>query len=296
MRLKLAENFRAAFYAPFYATVTMGFAKREGLDVEIVSSSAPGGGPAAVLDGSADVTWGGPMRIMKARDEPNGPPFVIFCEVVRRDPFYLLARNGIDRFALADLARLKMASVSEVPTPWLCLQHDLREIGIDPAKLSRIPDRSMGDNVEALGRGEIDIAQVFEPFAAAAEMRGIGRVVHAASARGDTSYTTLTATRDGVVRHAEAFAALVRAFAAMQQWLVLNPAEELASAAAPYFPEINRQDFVTALARYKAAKLWATDTGVSRAGFERLAVSLQSGGFIRTLPDYDDCVAKIPGA
>jgi NitT/TauT family transport system substrate-binding protein len=29
------------------------------------------------------------------------------------------------------------AIVSEVPTPWLCLQEDLRQAGIDPAPLRR---------------------------------------------------------------------------------------------------------------------------------------------------------------
>lgn len=293
-RLKLAENFRAVFYAPFYAAVTLGHTKRQGLDVEIVASDGPGGGPAAVVDGTVDVTWGGPMRIMKVRNDPNGPPLVLFCEVVRRDPFYLLARNGLDRFALPDLMTLKMASVSEVPTPWLCLQHDLRDLGLDPARVDRIPDRTMGDNLAALATGEIDIVQVFEPFAAMAERQGIGRIVHAQAARGDTSYTTLTATRAGVTRNASAFAALTRAYAETLQWVVAHPADELAAAVAPYFGHVERADLVTALARYKAAGLWATEPAISRKGFDRLAVSLQSGGFIAMIPPYEDCVVEFP--
>lgn len=291
-KIRLAENFRAVFYAPFYATIALGFAAREGVEVTLVNSATPGAGTASLMDGSIDVTWGGPMRVMKARDEANGPPIVCFCEIVRRDPFYLVARPDRASFELTDLAHLRMGSVSEVPTPWLCLQHDLREAGLDPDKVARIPDRSMAENLDALSRGEIDIAQMFEPFAASAERRGIGRVVHAASARGETSYTTLLTTRDGIRRNRDAFAALVRAAGHMQAWLASHTADDLADAVASYFTHVERADLVAAFTRYKAANLWsANGTDVSPTGFARLAASLVSGGFISAAPDYDDCVA-----
>lgn len=289
--IRLCENFRAVFYAPFYATVSLGFAAREGVSVTIVESATPGAGTAALLDGRADVTWGGPMRVMKARDEPDGPPLVCFCEVVRRDPFYLLARPGLASFALTDLPKLRLASVIEVPTPWLCLQHDLRGLGVDPEQLLRFADRSMAENVERLARGEVDVAQMFEPFASQAERRGVGRIVHAASARGETSYTTLLATRAGIDRKREAIAALVRAVGHMQAWLASATAAELLAAVADYYPHVEARDLLTAFSRYKAAGLWSTGTSeVSRTGFARLAASLQSGGFIARRPEYEDCV------
>jgi NitT/TauT family transport system substrate-binding protein len=41
MIIKLAENFRAVFYAPFYATQALGFYAREGVEVELIKSPAP---------------------------------------------------------------------------------------------------------------------------------------------------------------------------------------------------------------------------------------------------------------
>lgn len=318
MRIRLAENFRAVFYAPFYAAIGLGFHAREGLEIELVQSATPGAGTKALLDGSIDCTWGGPMRVMKARDE-GGPPLVSFTEVVRRDPFYLVARSGstvsgstsggstssgstggggtgsgvggAGVFTLADLARLRLGSVSEVPTPWLCLQHDLREAGVDPGSVSRVADRSMAENLASLERGDLDIVQVFEPFAALAERRRIGRIVHRASDRGETSYTTLLALRDGVERNRAAFAAMTRATRAMQGWLVMATGTELADAVAGYYPSVDRVDLAAALTRYKAADLWASDPTVSRKGFSRLAECLRSGGFIGAIPAYEDCVA-----
>jgi NitT/TauT family transport system substrate-binding protein len=291
MQIRLSENFRAVFYAPFYATLALGHYREEGLDVRLVTSPAPGGAVADLLEDRIEVMWGGPMRIMKARDTPGGPPLVCFCEVVCKDPFYLVGKRKPADFKLKDLANLRLGSVSEVPTPWQCLQHDVREAGIDPARLDRIADRTMAQNIEAVGRGEIDIAQVFEPYASMAVRTGIGQIVHAASGRGLTSYTTLVATRAQVARLSNEFAAMRRAIARTQAWLQTHGAAELTDVVGGYFADVPREDLVSAFHKYEDAGLWGADTKVTRAGFDRLAASLHSGGFISSLPAYDDCVA-----
>src|SRR5262249_3393716 len=106
MPIKLAENFRAEFYAPFYAAHSLGFYASEGGEVELVSSSNPGDGVSALLNDAVDITWGGPMRVMKAHDLKPGSPLVYFCEVVARDPFYLVGRNHRPEFQLRELASL----------------------------------------------------------------------------------------------------------------------------------------------------------------------------------------------
>ena len=293
IRLRLAENFRAVFYAPFYATLALGHFASEGLDVTLVDSAAPGGGPAGLLEGSVDVTWGGPMRVMRHRDE-GGPDLMCFCEVVRRDPFYLVGRPPEGGFDLRSLSQLRLGSVSEVPTPWLCLQQDLRDLGLDPERLSRIADRTMDGNLMGLGRGEIDVAQVFEPFAEDALSAGFA-ILHAQSSRGPTSYTTFTATPEGIRRHRDAFTRMTRAMARTQAWLARNAADEHARVVASFFPSIPADRLARCFARYMQARVWADDTEVSREGFSRLAASLRSGGFISSLPDYNACVMNLPG-
>ncbi|TMH67124.1 MAG: ABC transporter substrate-binding protein, partial [Betaproteobacteria bacterium] len=93
MKLRIAENFRAVFYAPFYAIRALGFAEREGLAVEWLASDAPGGTIAEVKRGAIDAQWGGPMRVLKDHDSP-GATLVCFGEVVGRDPFYLIGRRN----------------------------------------------------------------------------------------------------------------------------------------------------------------------------------------------------------
>jgi len=298
MPIRLSENFRALFYAPYYATMALGFYAREGVDVVLLPSAAPGETIPGLFDGTIDITWGGPMRVMKARDEDQNSPLVCFAEMVGRDPFYLVGRPGAATsggraFELSDLPSLRLATVAEVPTPWLCLQHDLRALGIDPSALRRIADRPMEANLEALRNGDIDAIQLFEPYVAVALREGIGEILDAASSRGPTLYTTFIATRESIARHGDTFAGMVRAVGRTQAWLTERGADALAGIAAPFFPGIAPDIVADCLRRYHAAGIWSATTAVSRQGFARLADSLRSGGFISGIPRYEDCVADV---
>ena len=289
-QIKLAENFRAVFYAPFYAAHTLGFYAKEGVEVELLSSSAPGYGVSALLDGTVDITWGGPMRVIKASEQQPTSPLVCFCEVVSRDPFYLIGRNTGPHFELTDLPSLRFAAVSEVPTPWMCLQHDLRENGVDLSKLNRMVDRSMSENFAALCNNQLDVVQVFEPYPSMALQVGAGEILYAASTRGPTVYTTFIATHAGIERHRTAFVKMVNAIRHMQTWLAEHSAEELAKVTESFFPDVARDILVNSLRRYRQAEIWARTPDISRKGFARLSESLLSGGFIARMPAYEDCV------
>jgi NitT/TauT family transport system substrate-binding protein len=290
MPIKLTENFRAVFYAPFYATQALGFYAREGVEVDLINSPAPAAAASDLLNGTIDLSWGGPMRVMKARENDPNSPLVCFCEVAARDPFFLVGRGDRSEFRLTDLAHLRLATVSEAPTPWLCLQQDLRHIGIDPDRLERVANRTMADNLEALRSGEIDVAQMFEPYASMALKSGIGNILYAASVRGPTVYTTFLATRGSIERNRASFAAIVRAVRRMQSWLSDHGAEELALVVAPFYPNVASDLLASSLRRYHDAGLWARSPEVSREGFARLSTSLLSGGFISRIHAYEDCV------
>ena len=289
MKLKLAENFRAVFYAPFYATAALGLYEQNDVAVELVTFSGAGEGVSALLEGRVDVAWGGPMRVMKGHDADPGSPLVCFGEVVARDPFYLVAAKQCDAARLEDLAGLRFAAVSEVPTPWLCLQHDLRARGLDPQRLNRAPERPMRANLQALCEGRLEVAQLFEPYVSLALNSG-GRILYAASTRGPTVYTSLITTRAAIQQHHGSFTRVLRATAEMQNWLVSHSADELAEVTKSYFPGIARDILASAFARYRDGEVWAQTPDFSKAGFTRLGECLLSSGFLSRPPVYEECV------
>jgi NitT/TauT family transport system substrate-binding protein len=291
MRIRLSENFRAVFYAPFYLTQELGYFAAEGIEVELLTSSAPAAAAAGLLDGSIDIAWGGPMRVMKDRDNDANSPMACFCAVAARDPFYLVGKRPDGQaFKLADLPRLKLGVVSEVPTPWLCLQHDLRLAGIDPETIKRVTGPTMAENLEALRACRLDVVQMFEPYVSMALESGAGEVLHAASSRGPTVYTTFLAARNSIRRNHVAFEKMVRATHASLKWVAAHSGAELADAVKSYYPNVSREILSSSLERYHKAKLWAETPEISRVGFDRLADSLRTAGYVSRQHSYDDCV------
>ena len=84
MPIVLSENFRALFYAPFYAAHATGAFAEAGVEVDAGALAEPAEAAAKALRaGEVDVMWGGPLRVMMIRDRR-----------ARRRPGLLLRRRG----------------------------------------------------------------------------------------------------------------------------------------------------------------------------------------------------------
>jgi NitT/TauT family transport system substrate-binding protein len=280
MAITLQESLRGLFYAPFYAALARDAYAAEGVDVRFVSAPRPGDAATAVMDGAADVCWGGPMRVMQSYHNDPGCDLVCFAEVVTRDPFFLIGRMPRPNFKLSDLSGLRVATVSEVPTPWMCLQEDLRRSGIAPATINRTAGGSMAENCAALLRGDLDVIQVFEPFVSQTVSLGQAHVWYAAADRGPTSYTTFYARRAALAARRDELQRMVRAIHRTQQWVEEATGEQIGGAIAPYFPDLPVPILTAACDRYKAIGIWGRDPILPRAGYDRLRASLVSGGFV----------------
>jgi NitT/TauT family transport system substrate-binding protein len=281
MTIVLQESLRGLFYAPYYAAFALGAYEQEGVEVRFAQAPGFGNAPNGLFDDSTDAAWGGPMRVNQLYEERADCDVVCFGEAVTRDPFLLIGRSPHPDFALTDLASARIATVSEVPTPWLCLQHDLRLAGIDPARLDRVAGGTMGENMAALRAGSVDVVQLFQPLAEELIEDGSGHLWYAAASRGPCSYTTFYARRSVLGAKRDEFRLLVRALYRTQKWLHAQPAEALADVVQAYFPAVPRARLVAALARYKALGIWGETPILPRDGYERLKDGLVSGGFVK---------------
>src|SRR5260221_8878221 len=230
MSIVLSENFRALFYAPFYAAQATGAFADAGVEVVLKPSPSPPDAVRALRAGEVDVMWRGPLRVMTLYDTEPGADLVCFCDVVGRDPFFVIGARPRPDFKLADLAGLRFATVSEVPTPWVCLQDDLRRAGLDPTRLDRITDKTMEENEAALRAGTVDAIQVFQPYAERLIASGAGHVWYAAAARGRTAYTTLVTRRHVLAERRDERLKMTRAIQPTLGWIAGTPSNELVRA------------------------------------------------------------------
>lgn len=275
--IRLSENFRALFYAPFYAAEAIGAFAAEGVAVELVASADPAETAAALRAGRIDVMWGGPLRVLLAHAADPGADVVCFCDVVARDPFFVIGREARPGFRAGDLVGARVGVVAEVPTPWLCLQDDIRRDGGDPAAVRRVQGPGMAENAAALRAGRLDAVQVFQPFAEGLLQDGF-HVWQAAAERGLTAYTTLVTRRSVLAARRDEMAGMVRAMRRVLEWIAVTPGEGIAAAVGSYFPEVPAPVFAAAIDRYRGLGLYARDPVTRPEGFLRLREAMRSGG------------------
>lgn len=290
MPIILQENLRGVLYAPFYAALALGAYRREGVEVGFVSAPEPARAVEGLFAGTVDVAWGGPMRVMQTYDRRVDCDLVCFGEAVTRDPFFLIGREPCPDFTFADLYGKRVATVSEVPTPWLCLQEDLRRAGLDPDALPRIADRMMADNAAALRRGEFDVVQLFQPFAEELIAAGEGHVWYAAATRGPTSYTSFYTRRTTLTARREELKKLIRGLYRTQKWLQASPPEAIAEVIQSFFPAVPASLLQAAIARYLELGIWGRNPILPRGGYDRLRAGLISAGFVKQAAPFEQAV------
>ena len=109
MAIILRESLRALFYAPFYVALARDAFTVEGVETRFTSSPNPNDTALRVMNGTVDVSWGGPMRVMETYQKLPYCYIVCFGEVVTRDPFLLMGREPRPNFTLADLKSVRLA-------------------------------------------------------------------------------------------------------------------------------------------------------------------------------------------
>lgn len=290
LRITLCENMRAVPYVPFYLALAGGFWRSEGLDIRHVVSPSTARTATQLLDGSVDVSWGGPMRVMMHHDADPRCPLVCFAQVVGRDPFVLVGRRRNPRFRWRDLAGLRVAPAGDVPTPWMTFQDDLQRAGLDPAAIAGRRVRPMARNLQAFLRGTVDVIQMFEPHADRLVHEGRGHLWHRFSERGDIAYTTFYTTRRFTQARREACRRLVRGMARAQAALFAATAQGVALAVAPFLPDLPRPALTRIIHAYRESGIWARRPDFPPTPFLRLKAALVSGGLIRSDPPYERLV------
>lgn len=294
MTIRLAENFRAVFYAPFYGCLSLGFFDQAGLDIQLVSSPSPGAALDWLSADRVDVVWSGPQRAIKHALEPHPDSARLRCfgEVAAKDPFYLLARPDLaNDFNLNHLQHLRVGVVSEVPTPWFCLQQDLIDRGIDLSSLSVVEGLTMPDQLLHLRRADLDVIQVFEPYVQQALDAGVGQIVHAAADRGWTAYTTMMSTQQKIDQYRDQFEAMGRALQDFSIWLNKSGVQQLVHVVKSFYPDIPVPVLSKGLTRYLNHGLWTLRPTVSRAGYNRLLQSMLSTRTIFQAVSYEQVIA-----
>jgi NitT/TauT family transport system substrate-binding protein len=299
IKLKLAEVIRSQLYIPMYVALSKGFAKEQGLDVELVTANGGDRAGALVLSGQADFALAGPeVPIYIYNGESPDKP-LIFCALTATDGFFLASRTKLDKFDWSMVNDKKIIGWRPGSTPGLYLEYVLKQRGVTDGTIKGIvtnigiPAR---DGAWISGNGDFGI--FMEPNLSKLEKAGQAHVITSIGKEvGRADYTVFFAKKSWLEKNGAAAQKWSNAIARGQAWAASASEKEVAEAIAPFFPGLSLEDNMAVVSRYRSAgvPIWAGSTIVDEAGLAKAQEIMVMGG---TLPAdkkvaYDKIVTTV---
>ena len=291
-RVNAYENLRGLVYTPFYLGIAEGLFETAGVELNATLSPSGEETAAGVAAGRVDVSWGGPMRVMRAHDRDGSADLVCFGLAVARDPFMVIGAEPDPEFTPAKLIGRRLAVATHAPTPWLLLQEDVRRLGLNPAAIRRDDPVEPEDALRRIAAGDLDYMLAFETWGAEAEARGMA-VLSAGARRGPLAFTSFYAPKAFLDDRADAARALVAGLETSLAAVRSSDPSWIAEKVKPWFPDTAIERIATAIARYQRLDLWPASAEITADGFVRLKSALLSGGFIASDPPFSELVQNV---
>jgi NitT/TauT family transport system substrate-binding protein len=283
----------SAFYSPLIATIAGGFLREEGFQPK--HSMAPPGKSAieGVANGTVHVCQSAPSQGFGPLEKGQTPPAVHFAQINEKDGFFLTARRPEPGFQWTAL-RGKKVLVDHGGQPLAMFKYACHRRGLDYAAIQAINVAS--DQMdEAFRKGEGDYIHQQGPAPQQLEHDGVAHVVASVGeAIGPVAFSSLAATRAWL--GTDAAKRFMRAYRKARSWLLATPADKVAEAEAPFFPDIARPVLSSTIAYYQKLGCWTPHVEITRPAFEVALDVFQHAGLITKRHRYEDVVAPPPAA
>lgn len=273
------------YYLPHILADRLGFFAAHGL--EVLAQRSDGGGTTvaggqipSVLDGSVDLTIGGPMVTMKLAEQ--GEALVNFCAAVRSNPWVVLARTPEPDFDLARLAGERVFDIAHIGTAGFIFDALTAERGIAAER------HDIGRDAGMQAFFDSECRYAIHHLHAAAGMMAAGRVhpiADLATPTGGVPWSAYIARPDVIAAKRPGFEAFSRGIADALRWLADAPAAEVAATIAPEFPDLDPETIAIIVAFYRRCRLWPEDHRIPAGDMLRFGALLQASGWLTAPPD-----------
>ncbi len=290
--LRLLESFRSVFYTPIYVAVGGGFLDTEGLDVSFATCAPPFPHAVAALNqDAADVAQSGIMRGIIASDWGAETVPAHFAKINARDGFFVLSRQPQQEFRWESLLDATVIPVGFSPMPWASFQFALRRNGVDPAQLKLMPGLSLEQATAAFLGGEGDFIHLGQP--AAEELLAAGQA-HLAAAlgplNGHVAYSSFCATNRWLDSKPDLARRFVQGYARALKWLSDNDPATVGPEVANFFPDVDQELILRAVARYKEQETWPARPNLEPPEYHGLQDILIDAGLANQRQPYEKIV------
>ncbi len=291
-KVVVSEVTHSIFYSPQYVAISLGFFEEEGLDVELINGGGADKVMTAVLSGQVDIGFSGSESTVYVYNEGRDDYAITFAQLTQKDGSFLVGREPDPNFTFDKLIGKDVIGGRKGGMPEMTFEHVLRKYGIDPVKDLAI-DTSVQFDVMAgaFKGGQGDYVTLFEPVATAIEKEGIGYVVASIGEEsGIIAYTAYNANKSFIEKNPDLIQKFTNAIHKGLLWIDKSSYEEIAEAIKDFFPEMEMEDLITVVKRYKDQESWPKDPIMTKESFEHMQDVIEDAGVLETRAPYEELV------
>ncbi len=291
-KVRLNEVTHSIFYAPQYVAIEKGFFKEEGLDIELTTGWGADKSMTTLISGNADIGFMGPEASIYVFNEGKEDYVVNFAQLTQRAGNFLVSREKIENFKWDDVVGKTLIGGRKGGVPQMTLEYILKKKNINPYKdVNIINNIDFANTGGAFIGGTGDFTVEFEPVATKIENEGKGYVVESLGlSSGKIPYTTYMAKKSYLLENKEVVQKFTNALYKAQQWVKNNNSEEIAKAIQPQFKDMQLEDMIKIIDRYKNQETWNESPVFSEEGLGLLQDVLDEAGELEKFVDYKDIV------
>ena len=293
-KIKVAEVTHSVFYAPSYVAMSEGFFEEEGLGVELTNAGGADKAMAALISGEVQVGFMGPEATIYVYNEGGKDIPINFAQLTQRDGSFLVSKNPNPNFTFDSLKGSEIIGGRKGGVPEMTLEYVLKSKGLD----ARPDDKNAEVNVRtdiafdamagAFTGLDADYVTLFEPLATSMENEGKGYIVASIGEQVDNiPYTCYSTTASYMNENGDQIQAFTNAIYKAQQWVASHSSEEIATSIHGFFSEMEYDDLVTVVNRYKSIDAWAETPILKEESLNNLMTVMEEAGQLDQRAPYD---------
>lgn len=296
-KLKLAEVTHSVFYAPQYVAIEKGFFREEGIEIELLGAQGADKTMAALLSGEVQIGFMGPEASIYVYNQGSKEYAVSFAQLTKRDGSFLIARTPDKAFTFDKLKGKEVLGGRKGGVPEMTLEYVIKNKGLTIGEDSAKDEVNIRTDIQfnvmagAFTGGEGDYVTLFEPLGTKMEKEGLGYVVASIGEEsGEIPYTAYCALNSYMEKHEDVIQRFTNAVYKGQQFVKENTAETIADIIAPHFKEIEREDLIAVVQRYKDIDAWCENPILQKESLNKLMDVMELAGELDTRAPYDKIV------
>lgn len=295
--VKVAEVTHSVFYAPHYVAISEGFFEEEGLTIDLTNAGGADKAMAALLSGEVQVGFMGPEASIYVYNEGGKDLPINFAQVTQRDGSFLVSKNPHSDFKFNQMIGSEVIGGRKGGVPEMTLEYVLKLKGLNiatddvSADVNVRTDISFDAMAGAFTGLDAEYVTLFEPLATTMEQEGKGYIVASIGAEaGPLPYTCYQATESYMKANPAIIQSFTNAIYKGQQWVASHTSEEIAESIHQFFPDMELENLVTVVERYKSIDAWAETPVLSEDSLNKLMDVMELAGQLETRASYDAIV------